>query len=67
MRKVKHNIQSNNPAVMFAAGLESLISDPFYQPSKFDEHELAQQTRASRAPKSRGNLFASLLKQFARF
>lgn len=27
MRKVKNNIHTNNPAVMFAQGLESLIND----------------------------------------
>ena len=67
MRKVKNNIHSNNPAVMFAAGLESLISDPLYQPSKYDEQAMAEKVRACRVQDSRGNLFASLLKQFANY
>ena len=67
MRKVKNNIHSNNPAVMFAAGLESLISDPLYHPSKYDEQAMAEKVRASRVQESRGNLFAGLLKQFANF
>jgi len=67
MRKVKNNIHTNNPAVMFAQGLESLISDPLYSPSRHDEHDLDEMRRAANKPDSRGNLFNVLLRQFARF
>jgi hypothetical protein len=65
MRKVKNNIHTSNPAVMFAQGLESLISDPLYSPSKFDEHELSEIRRTANRQDSPGNLFNVLLRQFA--
>jgi len=67
MRKVKNNIHTNNPALMFAQGLESLVSDPLYSPSKHDEQELGQMRRSASKPDSSGNLFNSLLRQFANF
>jgi hypothetical protein len=67
MRKVKNNLHMNNPAVMFAAGLESLISDQMYHPSRFDDVEMERELRVANKQKSRGNLFGSLLRQFARF
>jgi len=67
MRKVKNNIHTNNPAVMFAQGLESLISDPLYSPSKCDQQELGQMRRSANKPESGGNLFNALLRQFANY
>jgi len=67
MRKVKNNIHTHNPAVMFAQGLESLISDPLYSPSKYDEHELDDMRRTANKQGSHGNLFNVLLRQFAKF
>lgn len=67
MRKVKNNIRSTNPAVMFAQGLESLISDPLYRPSSHDQQDLGEMRRAAGKPDSHGNLFNALLRQFARF
>ncbi|MDH3634132.1 MAG: hypothetical protein OES20_05445 [Gammaproteobacteria bacterium] len=66
MRKVKNNIHTNNPAVMFAEGLESLISDPMFSPSRHDTDELQATRRAATKPDSRGNLFNILLRQFAK-
>jgi len=65
MRKVKNNIHTNNPAVMFAQGLESLISDPMFSPSRYDVNEIQDIRRAIVKPDSRGNLFNVLLRQFA--
>ncbi|UCH41493.1 MAG: hypothetical protein JSU67_07470 [Gammaproteobacteria bacterium] len=65
MRKVKNNLNSNNPALMFAQGVESLISDPLYSPSKHDAHELDDMRRSAVKQDSRGNLFNVLLRQFA--
>jgi hypothetical protein len=67
MRKVKNNIHTNNPALMFAQGLESLVSDPLYSPSKHDEQELGQLRRTANKQDSSGNLFNVLLRQFANF
>jgi len=66
MRKVKNNIHTNNPAVMFAQGLESLISDPMFSPSRHDVDEFQATRRAAIKPDSRGNLFNVLLRQFAK-
>ena len=66
MRKVKNNIHTNNPAVMFAQGLESLISDPMFSPSRHDADELQATRLAATKPDSRGNLFNILLSQFVK-
>lgn len=60
MKKVKNNIHTNNPAVMFAQGLESLISDSLYSPSSHDEQDLNEMRRAANKPDSRANLFNAL-------
>lgn len=66
MRKVKNNLHTNNPALMFAQGLESLIADPLYSPSRQDSDELCDMRRAAIKQDSRGNLFNMLLRQFAK-
>ena len=66
MRKVKNNIHTDNPAVMFAQGLASLISDPMYSPSRHDADEIQAAQRVAIKPDSRGNLFNVLLRQFAK-
>ncbi len=65
MRRVKNNLQMENPAVLFARGVESLIGDPLYSPSQRDDEEIAVQRRAAQKQKSRGNLFNVLLRQFS--
>lgn len=66
MRKVKNNIHTSNPATMFAQGVESLINDPMYSPSRFDADEMQVGRRAAMRPDSQGNLFNVLLRQFAK-
>lgn len=65
MRKVKNNIATGNPAVMFAQGIESLIADPLHQPAQFDHDDIDQMKRRTTKLESRGNLFNSLMRQFA--
>ena len=65
MRKVKNNINVSNPAVLFAQGVESLISDPLYKPSHLDHEEAQAVRRRANKQDSRGNLFNSLMRQFA--
>ncbi len=67
MRKVKNNIRTSNPAVMFAAGIESIIRDPMFNPSQNDYHEQQRIQRTASRQDSRGNLFGALLRQFANF
>jgi hypothetical protein len=66
MRKVKHNISISNPAVMFAEGVESLISDPLYRPSRRDAEETRPDRLRVNPQTSGGNLFNLLMRQFAR-
>ncbi len=64
MRKVRnHNIRSNNPAVMFAAGFESIISDQLHQPSRFDQEELRVLERKAHKKAQPESLFSILCKQ----
>ncbi len=67
MRKVKNNISVSNPALMFAQGIESLISDPMYHPAQSDYQESDRLKRLANKQDSRGNLFNALLRQFANF
>jgi len=65
MRKVKNNLHIENPAVMFAQGVESLIRDPIYHPAQSDYQESDRLKRLANKQDSRGNLFSNLMKQFA--
>ena len=66
MRKVRKHVTSiENPALMFARGIESLINDPLCNPSKHDHDEINRMRRASHQPEAGGNLFNALLRQFA--
>jgi len=65
MRKVKNNINVSNPALMFAQGVESLISDPIYHPAQSDYQESDRLRRLANKQDSRGNLFSNLMRQFA--
>jgi hypothetical protein len=67
MRKVKNNISVGNPALMFAQGVESLISDPMHHPAQGDYQESDRLKRLANKPDSRGNLFSSLMRQFANY
>jgi len=68
MRKVRnHKISTNNPALMFAQGIESIISGPLVNPSQSDDVEITEMRRRATKQDSRGNLFSSLLRQFANF
>lgn len=64
MRRVRnHNNRSNNPAVMFAAGFESMVSDQLRNPSRYDQQELSEIERKAHKPKDRGSLFSILCRQ----
>jgi hypothetical protein len=65
MRRIRnHNMTSNNPALMFAAGFEKIVSDKLSNPSQYDDQELRNlQSRFNRhAP--RVNPFKILFRQF---
>jgi len=63
MRRVRnHNIHSNNPAVMFASGLESLVRDQLHNPSKYDDQEIEALKRKNNK-KEQPSLFSVLCHQ----
>ena len=68
MRRVRnHKVNTANPALMFAQGIESIIRDPLVSPSQTDDLEMAALRRRANKQDSRGNLFNSLLRQFANY
>jgi hypothetical protein len=52
---------------MFAQGIESIIRDPLVSPSQTDNLEMTTLRRRAGKKDSSGNLFNSLLRQFANF
>ena len=68
MRRVK-NQHSNcgNPALMFAQGIESIVSNHLSQPGRYNQQEISKLRRVSNKQDSRGNLFSFLFRQFANF
>jgi hypothetical protein len=66
MRKIRnHRVSIENPALLFARGVESIISDPLIHPSRHDAGEIDTIRRGANKQESRGNLFSTLLRQFA--
>ncbi len=66
MRRVRNqNIHNGNPALMFAAGVESIVSEHMTKPRRVDEEKKARLQRAAVKQEPRGNLFNLLLRQFA--
>ena len=65
MRKVKNNLQIENPTAVFAQGVESLIGDPMFHPAQSDYQESDRLKRLAKKQESCGNLFSGLMRQFA--
>ena len=65
MRKVKNINQTSNPSLLFARGIESLVSDHIERPRYSNEvKKTAKQVNAT-MPEPRGNFFSLLMRQFA--
>ena len=66
MRRVKnqHN-NSGNPALMFAQGIESMVSDHMNHPRTLVEQPVSKKQRAVTQKDSSGNFFSLLMRQFA--
>ena len=66
MRKIRnHRVSIENPALLFARGVESIVSDPLINPSRHDASEIEAVRRSANKQESRGNLFGALLRQFS--
>jgi len=65
MRRIRnHNMASNNPALMFAAGVEKIISDKLFHPSQYDDQELHSLQSRFKKQAPRVNPFKILFRQF---
>ena len=65
MRRIRnHNTTSNNPALMFAAGVEQIISDKLSHPSQYDDQELRNLQSSINKQALRVNPFKILFRQF---
>jgi hypothetical protein len=65
MRRIRnHNTTSNNPALMFAAGVEQIISDKLTHPSQYSDQELHNLQNTANKQVSRDNPFKILFRQF---
>lgn len=66
MRKVRNQrIQTGNPSVLFARGVESFVSEHLQRPRFQELDETQQQQRVAVRQEPRGNLFSMLMRQFA--
>ena len=66
MRKVRNNVvNTSNPSLLFARGVESIIRDPMISPSSHDAEEAREMIHRASKESTRGNLFNALLRQFA--
>jgi hypothetical protein len=66
MRRVRNQqVQSNNPALMFARGVESIVSDHMNHPHNLAQPPVSKQQRTATQQDSSGNFFSLLMRQFA--
>ncbi len=66
MRRVRNqNIHSASPALMFASGLESIVSEYLAKPRRNAEEKKTNKKRVAIKSEPRGNFFGLLMRQFA--
>ena len=66
MRRVRtHKASPTNPGLMFAAGVEQIISEQLSHPSQYNDQELCNLKTIPNKPAPRENLFKLLLRQFS--
>lgn len=66
MRRIRnHKAISNNPGLMFAAGIEQIINDTLFHPPQFDDQELLKIQNIAIKQALRDNPFKFLFRQFA--
>jgi len=64
MRRIRnHKTTSNNPALMFAAGVEQIISDKLSHPSQYSDQELRNLQNIANKQAPIENLFRILFRQ----
>ena len=66
MRKVRNQrIQTSNPSLLFAYGIESLVSEHLEHPRYINADKQHAKQVAVAIAQPRGNFFALLMRQFA--
>jgi hypothetical protein len=66
MRRVRNQrIQTDNPSLLFARGIESLVSEHLQHPRYVDEDKRHAKQAVAAKPEPRGNFFTLLMRQFA--
>jgi hypothetical protein len=66
MRRIRNQrIQTSNPSLLFARGIESIVSEHLQRPRYRDEDKVQQKRRIAIKQDPRGNLFTLLMRQFA--
>jgi len=64
MRRIRnHKTTSNNPALMFSAGVEQIISDKLSQPSQYSDQELRNLQNIANKQAPNENLLRILFRQ----
>jgi hypothetical protein len=64
MKSVKNQRDySNNPGLMFARGVESIISDHLFHPGKYAAQQASIKKRVANKQESLGNFFILLMRK----
>jgi len=66
MRTVKNQrVPTGNPSLLFARGVESLVSEHIEHPRYQEHDEIEEKRRVAVKQEPRGNWFSLLMRQFA--
>jgi hypothetical protein len=66
MRRIRNQrIHTSNPSLLFARGIESLVSDQLQRQGYREADEQHAKQAAGVKPQPRGNFFSLLMRQFA--
>ena len=68
MRRIRNQqVHSNNPALMFARGVETIVSDHLNHPRKYEASQTSEKQPADNKKEPSGNFFNLLMRQFASY
>ena len=66
MRRIRNQqVRSNNPGLMFAQGVETIVRDHLHHPGKYEVKQTCEKQRVAEQQEPRGNFFSLLMRQFA--
>jgi hypothetical protein len=68
MRRIRNQqVHSNNPGLMFARGVETIVSDHLHHPRKYEAQQTSAKQRVAKQQDPGGNFFSLLMRQFASY